>query len=52
MAYSEFTLAEVARRFSLAVVEEVDLFPDAPEAPPSDFPWGVLAEYAPLALSL
>lgn len=52
MSYSDFSLSEATRRFGLSVSDDATLFPDTPDAVPSDFLRSVLAEFAPLALSL
>jgi hypothetical protein len=52
MAYSDFTVAELKRRFGLAIDESRDLFSGVPE---SDLPPELaraLARYLPLALNL
>ena len=52
MAYSAFTLAAVAERFNLTLLEDQDLFPDAPEREPSPLLSQILGEWAPLALAM
>lgn len=52
MAYSDFTLAELKRRFGLTVAEGGDLFAGVPEADlPAAFA-ALLPRYLPLALNL
>jgi hypothetical protein len=52
MAYSDFTLAEVAKRFQLIIEEEQDLFSPVTIVPPSDFLRTALDENIPLALAI
>lgn len=52
MAYSDFTLPELTKRFNLVIDEQQDLFAGLPELPPSAFLQATLAENAPLALAI
>src|SRR2546428_4705845 len=52
MAYSEFTLQEVAQRFQLVIEEQHNLFAAVPEIEPGDFLRAILDENVPLALAL
>ena len=52
MAYSEFTLQEVAQRFQLVIEEQHNLFATVPEVVPGDFLDAILDENVPLALAL
>jgi hypothetical protein len=52
MAYSDFTLSQVLRRFSLNLIENRDLFAPAPEVEPTEMLRITLAENAPLALAM
>ena len=52
MAYSDFTLKEVTRRFTLALEESRDLFGHIAPVSPTDFLQMVLADSGPLALTL
>jgi hypothetical protein len=52
MSYSEFSLPESARRFSLTIDESQDLFTPVQERTPSDLLTTVLAENTPLALAM
>lgn len=52
MAYSDFTLERALKDFSLTLVENVALFPNAGEVPVSDFLRAILVENTPLALAI
>lgn len=52
MAYSDFTLPELVRRFGLTIIEDEDLFGSAPPQQPSALLADHLTEYVPLALAL
>jgi hypothetical protein len=52
MAYSDFTLQEVAQRFQLILEEQHNLFAAVPEVVPGDFLCALLDENIPLALAL
>src|SRR5262245_56838138 len=52
MAYSDFTLNEVTKRFRLSLDEQADLFAATPETAPSELLREVLAETVPLALAI
>jgi hypothetical protein len=52
MAYSDFTLQEVAQRFQLVIEEQHNLFGAVPEVIPGDFLCALLDENVPLALAL
>src|SRR5438093_4717789 len=52
MAYSDFTLQEVAQRFQLVIEEQLNLFAAVPEVIPGDFLCAILDENVPLALAL
>jgi len=52
MAYSDFTLQEVAQRFQLVIEEQHNLFGAVPESHPGDFLCALLDENVPLALAL
>jgi len=52
MAYSDFTLQEVAQRFQLAIEEHDNLFAAVPEVVPGDLLCAILDENVPLALAL
>ena len=52
MAYSDFTLQEVAQRFQLVIEEQHNLFAAVPEVVPGDFLCALLDENVPLALAL
>lgn len=52
MAYSDFTLPELTKRFNLVIDEQRDLFAGLPEITPSAFLQATLAENAPLALAI
>jgi len=52
MAYSDFTLREVARQFQLLIEEHDDLFAAVPDIVPGDFLRALLDENVPLALAL
>jgi hypothetical protein len=52
MAYSDFTLPEVTRRFQLTIDEQPDLFAAAREIPVSSLLTESLREYVPLALAI
>lgn len=52
MAYSEFTLRDIERNFGLTIAESPDLFPNVPEAVPSQFLQNLLQVYTPLALAI
>ncbi len=52
MAYSDFDLRTARERFNLTLVENVDLFPNAPEMPPSEWLQQTLAQWAPAALAM
>lgn len=52
MAYSNFTLQEVTKRFQLVIDEQQDLFAPIPEVTPSDHLQASLAENVPLALAI
>lgn len=52
MAYSDFTLPEVTRRFQLMIDEQPDLFAAAREIPVSPLLTESLREYIPLALAI
>ena len=52
MAYSDFTLQEVAQRFQLVIEEQHNLFAAVPEVIPGDFLCAILDENVPLALAL
>jgi hypothetical protein len=52
IAYSDFTLQEVAQRFQLVLEEQHNLFGAVPEVIPGDFLCAFLAENVPLALAL
>ena len=52
MAYSGFTLQEVAQRFQLVIEEQHNLFAAVPEVIPGDFLCAILDENVPLALAL
>jgi len=52
MAYSDFTLQEVAQRFQLVIEEQHNLFAAVPEVVPGDFLRTTLDENVPLALAL
>ena len=51
MAYSDFTLQEVAQRFQLVIEEQHNLFGAVPEVIPGDFLCALLEENVPLALA-
>ena len=52
MAYSDFTLQEVAQRFQLVIEEQHNLFAAVPDVVPGDFLCALLDENVPLALAL
>ncbi len=52
MAYSEFTLSDVTKRFGLAREEAVDLFSATPEVAPSAWLSAILDETVSLALAI
>jgi hypothetical protein len=52
VAYSDFTLREAIDRFGLTLVDEPDLFGDAPEIEPGPLLRAVLPEFVPLALAI
>jgi hypothetical protein len=52
MAYSDFTLNEVTKRFRLSLNEQADLFAATPETTPSELLREILAETVPLALAI
>lgn len=52
MSYSDFTLSEVKRRFTLAVVEDVVLFAKPPSLPAPARLVELLRQYIPLATSI
>jgi len=52
MAYSDFTLQEVAQRFQLVLEEQHNLFAAVSGVVPGDFLWALLDENVPLALAL
>lgn len=52
MAYSDFSLQEVAQRFQLVIEEYDNLFAAIPEIVPGDFLHALLDENVPLALAL
>ena len=52
MAYSDFTLAEVTRRFQLTLEEHPDLFTQIRESPISPLLAETLRENIPLALAI
>ncbi len=52
MAYSDFTIADLKRRFSLTIDESKDLFAHVPEADLPAVLTETLARYLPLALNL
>jgi hypothetical protein len=52
MAYSDFTLPEVTRRFQLTINEQPDLFASAKEVPVSPLLAETLRENTPLALAI
>ena len=52
MAYSDFTLPELTRRFQLTIDEQPDLFPDVRQAPISPLLAEILRENTPLALAI
>ncbi len=52
MAYSDFKLPELKRRFNLTLEEDADLFNAAPELPVSDWLQETLRETLPLALAI
>lgn len=52
MAYSDFSLQEVAQRFQLLIEEHDNLFAAIPEIVPGDFLRTLLDENVPLALAL
>jgi hypothetical protein len=52
MAYSDFTLPEVTKRFGLSIDERRDLFSTVPPLTPSDFLQTALTENVPLALAI
>ena len=51
MAYSDFTLASVKKKFQLNFVEKSNLFEDIPELQPSSFLQEILQDNLPLALA-
>jgi hypothetical protein len=52
MAYSDFTLEKVQKKFDLTISEDLDLFANVPELEPSILLTKFLAEYAQLALKI
>jgi hypothetical protein len=52
MAYSDFKLADLKRRFQLIIDEDADLFTTAPEIPASEWLSETLRETLPLALAI
>src|SRR4051794_6361269 len=52
MPYSDFDLRTARERFGLTLVEDIDLFPDAPEVPPGEWLRQTLTEWAPAALAM
>jgi hypothetical protein len=52
MSYSDFDLRTARERFGLTLVEDRDLFPDAPEVPPGEWLRQTLAQWAPVALAV
>lgn len=52
MAYSDFKLPDLKRRFQLVFEEEVDLFAAAPELPVSEWLKETLRETLPIALAI
>ena len=52
MAYSDFTLKDVTRRFQLHIEEKSDLFLEAPEVASSPLLHSLLQIYTPLALAI
>ena len=52
MAYSDFTLARLKKKFNLLVEEQSDLFAGVEPIPPSDFLARTLAETVELALAI
>lgn len=52
MAYSDFSLQEVVKRFQLVIEEQRDLFATVPEHAPGDLLRATLDENVPLALAL
>jgi hypothetical protein len=52
MAYSDFKLADLKRRFQLIIDEDADLFATAPEIPASEWLSETLRETLPLALAI
>jgi len=49
MAYSDFTLQEVAQRFQLVIEEQLNLFDAVPEVIPGDFLCALLARLYPFS---
>jgi hypothetical protein len=52
MAYSDFTLPELVKRFGLTLVEQRDLFATTPEQEPGDLLRANLIDNVPLALAI
>lgn len=52
MAYNDFQLPELKRRFNLILEEDADLFDAAPEVPVSDWLQETLRETLPVALAI
>jgi hypothetical protein len=52
MAYSDFKLQEIVKKFSLTINEKTDLFADAPEIECSEVLAAVLKTTVPLALAI
>ncbi len=51
MAYSDFTLSSVKKKFQLNLVEQSNLFQDSPELQPSPLLQEILQDNLPLALA-
>jgi hypothetical protein len=51
MAYSDFTLSLVKKKFQLNLVEKINLFQDSPELQPSPLLQEILEDNLPLALA-
>jgi hypothetical protein len=52
MAYSDFTLEKVQKKFDLTISEDLDIFATVPELEPSILLTDFLADYAQLALKI
>ncbi len=52
MAYSEFTLRDIAKTFGCTIRESPDLFAGSPDAAPSELLTTLLGLYLPLALAI